>query len=316
VKLLLGNEAIAHGAVAGGVTFFAGYPLAQSSEIDATLLASLGGREGAAVLVEDTSAALGAVLGAGAGGGLGATALTGDVLGAAEELIRFGIESKLPALIAVVGARPESSRGLERAGQTEVRRLRIALAERGAVSVWTPASSQECFSLARAASAEAREHATPVLLYVDDVVAHLREPVATEDDVRGRDAPAAPAELYRTRDATVLVVAFGIVARAARTAVRLAREQGIRAGLFRPVRLWPFPFAELEEAAARARALLVAELNDGHLLESIAARVGAARPAAARSRAAREQQVIRALSEPSEGMLRPGRILDSLMAAA
>jgi 2-oxoglutarate ferredoxin oxidoreductase subunit alpha len=318
VKLLLGNEAIAHGAVAGGVTFFAGYPLAQSSEIDATLLASLGGREGAAVLVEDTSAALGAVLGAGAGGGLGATALTGDVLGAAEELVRFGIESKLPALIAVVGARPESSRGVERAGQTEVRRLSIALAGSGPVPVWTPASSQECFSLARAASAEARERATPVLLYVDDVVAHLREPVAMEDDGSGRDsgAPAAPAELYRTRDATVLVVAFGIVARAARTAVRLAREQGIRAGLFRPVRLWPFPFAELEEAAARARALLVAELNDGQLLESIAARVGAARPAAARPRAAREQQVIRALSEPSEGMLRPGRILDSLLEAA
>ena len=153
---------------------------------------------------------------------------------------------------------------------------------------------------------------------MDDVVAHLREPVATPDDGSGREAesPAGPAELYRTRDATVLVVAFGIVARAARTAVRLAREQGIRAGLFRPVRLWPFPFAELEEAAARARALLVAELNEGQLLESIAARVGAARPAAARPRAAREPQTIVALSEPSDGMLRPGRILDSLLEAA
>jgi len=155
-------------------------------------------------------------------------------------------------------------------------------------------------------------------VYVDDVVAHLREPVTTQDDGSGREAgaPAGPAELYRTRDATILVVAFGIVARAARTAVRLAREQGIRAGLFRPVRLWPFPFAELEEAAARARALLVAELNEGQLLESIAARVGTARPAAARSRAAREHQTILALSEPSEGMLRPGRILDSLLEAA
>jgi len=318
VKLLLGNEAIAHGAVAGGVTFFAGYPLAQSSEIDAALIAMLGGREGAAVLVEDTSAALGAVLGTGAGGGLGATALTGDVLGAAEELVRFGIESKLPALLAVVGARPESSRDVERAGQAEVRRLRIGLAGGGSAPVWAPASSQECFTLARAASAEARKRATPVLLYVDDVVAHLREPVDAPEDGSGREVETsvAPAELYRTRDATVLVVAFGIVARAARTAVRLAREQGIRAGLFRPVRLWPFPFAELEEAAARARALLIAELNEGQLLESIAAHVGSARPAPARSRAARERPAVRGLSEPSEGMLRPGRILDSLLEAA
>ena len=318
MKLLLGNEAIAHGAIAGGVTFFAGYPLAQSSEIDAALIMLLGGREGAAVLVEDTSAALGAVLGAGAGGGLGATALTGDVLGSAEELVRFGIESKLPGLIAVIGARPESSRGVERAGQTEVRRLRIGPAGSGPAPVWAPASAQECFTLARAASIEAREQSTPALLYVDDVVAHLREPVSALDDGLEREAavPAGPAELYRTRDATVLVVAFGIVARAARTAVRLAREQGIRAGLFRPVRLWPFPFAELEEAAARAGALLVAELNEGQLHEAIAARVGAAGPAAARPRAARDRQTILALSEPSEGMLRPGRILDSLLDAA
>jgi 2-oxoglutarate/2-oxoacid ferredoxin oxidoreductase subunit alpha len=318
VKLLLGNEAIAHGAVAGGVTFFAGYPLAQSSEIDAALIAMLGGRDGAAVLVEDTAAAVGAALGAGAGGGLGATALTGDVLGAAEELVRFGVESKLPAFIAVVGAKPGPSHGIERAGQGEVRRLRIAPAGGGPVPVWAPGSAQECFALARAASVEARERATPVVLYVDDVVAHLREPVATPGDGGGPEGggPAAKAELYRTRDATVLVVAFGIVARAARTAVRLAREQGIRAGLFRPLRLWPFPFQELDAAAARARALLVAELNEGQLLESIAARVDAPHRAAARSRAPRERLAIRALSEASEGMLRPARILDSLLEAA
>lgn len=323
MKLLLGNEAIAHGAVAGGVTFFAGYPLAQSSEIDAALLASLGGREGAAVLVEDAPAAVGAVLGAGAGGAIGATALTGEVLGAAEELLRFGIASKLPALIAVVGARPDPSRGLERAGQGEVRRLQITVPGCGPAPVWAPDSAQECFSLARAASIEARQRATPVLLYVDDVIAHLREPVAAPEEGSGSEgqAPAAPAELYRTRDATVLVVAFGIVARAARSAVRLAREQGIRAGLFRPVRLWPFPFAELTEAAARAQALIVAELNEGQLLESIAAHMGApgaepSRPAAARTRAAGSRSSIRALSEPTEGVLRPGTILESLMEAA
>jgi len=323
VKLLLGNEAIAHGAVAGGVTFFAGYPLAQSSEIDAALLASLAHREGATALVEDSAAAIGAALGAGAGGGLGATALSGEALGAAEELLRFGMAQRLPALVAVVGSRPDPSLGVERAGQSEVRRLHMTVPGGGPAPVWAPASSQECFTLAKAAAVEARERATPVLLYVDDVIAHLREPVAAPEPdggIHGEEAPA-PAVLYRTRDATVLVVAFGIVARAARSAVRLAREQGVRAGLFRPVRLWPFPFAELEEAAARARALLVVELNEGQLLESIAARMGAARAestrrAASRSRPAREPQTTRALSEPSAGILRPGTILESLLEVA
>jgi 2-oxoglutarate ferredoxin oxidoreductase subunit alpha len=66
-------------------------------------------------------------------------------------------------------------------------------------------------------------------------------------------------------DAEVLVVAIGISARAARRAVALARERGVRAGLFRPITLWPFPEEALRQAAARARAVLVPEMNAGQL---------------------------------------------------
>ena len=66
-------------------------------------------------------------------------------------------------------------------------------------------------------------------------------------------------------DAEVLVVAYGISARAAARAVREARARGIAAGLFRPVTLWPFPEAALIEHARRARTVLVPELNAGQL---------------------------------------------------
>jgi 2-oxoglutarate ferredoxin oxidoreductase subunit alpha len=66
-------------------------------------------------------------------------------------------------------------------------------------------------------------------------------------------------------DADVLVVAIGISARSAKRAVALARERGVRAGLFRPITLWPFPEAALREAASRARAVLVPEMNAGQL---------------------------------------------------
>jgi len=66
-------------------------------------------------------------------------------------------------------------------------------------------------------------------------------------------------------DAEVLVVAIGISARAARRAVSLARERGVRAGLFRPITLWPFPEQALVRAAASARAVLVPEMNAGQL---------------------------------------------------
>jgi 2-oxoglutarate/2-oxoacid ferredoxin oxidoreductase subunit alpha len=66
-------------------------------------------------------------------------------------------------------------------------------------------------------------------------------------------------------DADVVVVAIGISARAATRAVEQCRSRGLRAGLFRPITLWPFPETALREATAHARAVLVPELNAGQL---------------------------------------------------
>jgi len=66
-------------------------------------------------------------------------------------------------------------------------------------------------------------------------------------------------------DAEVLIVAIGISARAATRAVELCRARGVRAGLFRPITLWPFPETALREAAARVRAVLVPEMNAGQM---------------------------------------------------
>ncbi|MBI4293675.1 MAG: 2-oxoacid:acceptor oxidoreductase subunit alpha [Betaproteobacteria bacterium] len=67
------------------------------------------------------------------------------------------------------------------------------------------------------------------------------------------------------KDAEVLIVAIGISARSATRAVELARAKGVKAGLFRPITLWPFPEKQLREAASRARAVLVPEMNAGQL---------------------------------------------------
>ncbi len=72
-------------------------------------------------------------------------------------------------------------------------------------------------------------------------------------------------EMLACDDADVLIVAIGISARSAKRAVALARERGVKAGLFRPITLWPFPEVALREAASRARAVLVPEMNAGQL---------------------------------------------------
>lgn len=72
-------------------------------------------------------------------------------------------------------------------------------------------------------------------------------------------------ETFDIEDAEILVVAIGISARAARRAVKSARERGVKAGLFRPVTLWPFPEKPFREAAAGAKSILVPEMNAGQL---------------------------------------------------
>jgi 2-oxoglutarate/2-oxoacid ferredoxin oxidoreductase subunit alpha len=71
-------------------------------------------------------------------------------------------------------------------------------------------------------------------------------------------------ELY-TEDADVVIVAYGIGARAAKAAVRSAREHGIAASLFRPRTIWPFPDEELRSLAERVREIVIVELNRGQL---------------------------------------------------
>ncbi len=66
-----------------------------------------------------------------------------------------------------------------------------------------------------------------------------------------------------TEDAEVLVFAFGSSARSASFAVREARKQGIKAGLLRPLTIWPFPDEPLRKAASKAKAVIVPELNLG-----------------------------------------------------
>jgi 2-oxoglutarate ferredoxin oxidoreductase subunit alpha len=69
--------------------------------------------------------------------------------------------------------------------------------------------------------------------------------------------------------AEVVLVAYGSAARVARTAVERARSEGLRAGLFRPITLWPFPAAALRSAAAGARAVLTVELSAGQMVEDV-----------------------------------------------
>jgi 2-oxoglutarate ferredoxin oxidoreductase subunit alpha len=77
------------------------------------------------------------------------------------------------------------------------------------------------------------------------------------------------AEEYLCEDADIVITAFGAAARIARSAVVSARECGIKAGLFRPKTLYPFPVKELNNACEGAKCILDTEMNMGQMIDDV-----------------------------------------------
>lgn len=92
---------------------------------------------------------------------------------------------------------------------------------------------------------------------------HLQEKYNTiqENEVRY--------ETQQMEDADYIIVSFGSAARIAEKALELAREEGLKVGLFRPITLWPFPQKELAEAAQGKKGVLVAEINAGQMVQDV-----------------------------------------------
>lgn len=86
------------------------------------------------------------------------------------------------------------------------------------------------------------------------------------------------AETYLTEDAEIVIVAYGASARVARSAVSKAREQGIKAGLIRPITLWPYPEDAIETVIPTAQAFLVVEMSMGQMVDDVRLAVNGRRP--------------------------------------
>jgi len=110
-------------------------------------------------------------------------------------------------------------------------------------------------------------------------------------------------EAVKCSDAEVLVVGIGVSARAAKNALETVRVDGIKAGLFRPITLWPFPETAFAKAARKAKAIVVPEMNAGQLVLEIERLVGGRIPV---------KSVTRIDGEP----MNPGQIETAIREAA
>ena len=79
-------------------------------------------------------------------------------------------------------------------------------------------------------------------------------------------------------DAEYIIVSFGSAARIGEKAVELAREAGLKVGLFRPITLWPFPSRQLAELCKGKKGVLVSEINAGQMVQDVRLAVNGALP--------------------------------------
>jgi pyruvate/2-oxoacid:ferredoxin oxidoreductase alpha subunit len=85
-------------------------------------------------------------------------------------------------------------------------------------------------------------------------------------------------EDYKIDDAQIILIGYGVVSRVLYSAVDSLRQDGIRAGLIRPVSLWPFPKQHIADLALKSDAFLVVELSNGQMVDDVRLAVNGVRP--------------------------------------
>ncbi|MFA6948188.1 MAG: 3-methyl-2-oxobutanoate dehydrogenase subunit VorB [Eubacteriales bacterium] len=111
------------------------------------------------------------------------------------------------------------------------------------------------------------------------------DPKELEDVIRARferykliEENEVAYEEYMTDDADVIVVAYGITARVCKSAITAARKKGVKAGMLRPITLWPYPKKALAALADKAKSFLVCELNMGQMVDDVKVAIDCRRP--------------------------------------
>lgn len=329
VKLMKGNEALAHAAIRCGADGYFGYPITPQTEVIETL-AELKPWETTGMVVvqaESEVASINMVYGGGGAGKKVMTSSSSPGVSLMQEGISYMAGAEVPGLIVNV------QRGGPGLGTIQPSQSDYFQATRGGgngdyyIIVLAPNSVQEMADFVDLAFTLAFKYRTPAMILSDGVIGQMMEKVVlppikprrTEEEIlrecpwatTGRSKGRKPNVItslelksevmelrnlhlqekyrkirenevrYETKfmdDAEYMIVAFGSAARIAEKAIEMARAEGIKVGLFRPITLWPFPTNEIAAAAAKVKGILVAEINAGQMVDDVRLAVNGAVP--------------------------------------
>jgi 2-oxoglutarate ferredoxin oxidoreductase subunit alpha len=200
VVLLQGNEAVVEGALRAGCLFFAGYPITPATEISEIFSVRLPARNGTFIQMEDEIASLGAVIGASLAGVKSMTATSGPGFSLMQENLGFAVMAEAPCVVVNV-MRGGPSTGLPTLpAQGDVMQTRWGTHGDHPIIVLAASTVRECFDLTVRAFNLSERFRNPVILLLDEVVAHMREKVELPPDdaipIINRMRPKVPPEWY------------------------------------------------------------------------------------------------------------------------
>ncbi len=198
--LLQGNEAVVEGALRAGCRFFAGYPITPATEISEVFSIKLPQVDGTFIQMEDEIASLGAVIGASLAGVKSMTATSGPGFSLMQENLGYAVIAEVPCVIVNV-MRGGPSTGLPTfPSQSDVMQARWGTHGDHPIIVLSASTVRECYEITVMAFNFSEKFRTPVILLMDEVVAHMREKMVLdpqeEVDIFNRVKPTVPPEWY------------------------------------------------------------------------------------------------------------------------
>ena len=175
IRFVQGNEACVEAAMYADLDFFAGYPITPSTEIAELLAYRLPMKGGKFIQMEDELSSMCAIIGASLTGKKSMTATSGPGFSLKQEAIGFGVMTETPCVIVNV-QRGGPSTGLPTSGsQGDVMQARWGTHGEHAIIALTASNNQDVFAITVEAFNLSEIFRTPVILLLDEVVAHTRE---------------------------------------------------------------------------------------------------------------------------------------------
>ncbi len=192
-RLVQGNEACAHGALYAGCNFFAGYPITPSTEVMEILAQEMPARGRVFIQMEDEIASISAIIGGAWGGSKTLTATSGPGFSLMQEGIGYAAITETPCVIVNCQRWGPSTGQPTKSAQGDVMQAIWGTHGDHPVIVLTASDVRDTFEMTVTAFNYAEKYRVPVVLLLDEVLAHMREniewPEPGELEVVNRAAP-------------------------------------------------------------------------------------------------------------------------------